>query len=152
MEYIDSGCLTDMLDQYETTPLSEAEIARVCLEVFIYLFIHPRMHAHTPMHIHMYVHMHIHAYIHPRTYIHEHAHITYDLFFFFLKVLKALEYVHAANRIHRDIKSDSIYAFIAVIIFVVAAVIIRSINRVPAKSRPKCCLACFSFAGNAFIR
>jgi serine/threonine protein kinase len=33
MEYMDGGCLTDVLEQFETVKMTESQIARVCLEV-----------------------------------------------------------------------------------------------------------------------
>ena len=55
MEYMDGGCLTDILDQFDTLKLSEEQIAFICLET-----------------------------------------------------LKALAYIHAKHRIHRDVKSDNV--------------------------------------------
>jgi serine/threonine protein kinase len=55
MEFMDGGCLTDVLEQFETVKLSEGQISYVCFQS-----------------------------------------------------LKALSYIHANHRIHRDIKSDNI--------------------------------------------
>lgn len=55
MEYMDGGCLTDILEQFETIKLAEDQIAFICLET-----------------------------------------------------LKALQYIHAKHRIHRDVKSDNV--------------------------------------------
>lgn len=55
MEYMDGGCLTDILEQFETVKLNEEQIAFICLET-----------------------------------------------------LKALQYIHARHRIHRDVKSDNV--------------------------------------------
>jgi len=55
MEFMDGGCLTDVLEQFATVKLSEAQISYVCLQT-----------------------------------------------------LKALSYIHASHRIHRDIKSDNV--------------------------------------------
>ena len=55
MEYMDGGCLTDILDQFETLKLTEEQIAFICLET-----------------------------------------------------LRALAYIHARHRIHRDVKSDNV--------------------------------------------
>jgi hypothetical protein len=55
MEYMDGGCLTDILEQFDVVRLSEEQIASICLET-----------------------------------------------------LKALAYIHAKHRIHRDVKSDNV--------------------------------------------
>jgi len=55
MEFMDGGCLTDILEQFDAVKLSEPQVAYVCLQT-----------------------------------------------------LKALNYIHDASRIHRDIKSDNI--------------------------------------------
>jgi serine/threonine protein kinase len=55
MEYMDGGCLTDVLEQFDQVKLTEPQIARLCLDN-----------------------------------------------------LKALSYIHAHHRIHRDIKSDNV--------------------------------------------
>jgi serine/threonine protein kinase len=33
MEYMDGGCLTDVLEQFETVKMTEPQIARICFEV-----------------------------------------------------------------------------------------------------------------------
>jgi serine/threonine protein kinase len=55
MELCDAGCLTDVLEQFDTVKMTETQIAHVCIQT-----------------------------------------------------LKALAYIHASHRIHRDIKSDNI--------------------------------------------
>jgi len=47
MEYIDKGCLTDILDQFRRVQLLEQEVARVCLEILKALdYIHRKGRIH----------------------------------------------------------------------------------------------------------
>jgi hypothetical protein len=47
MEYMDGGCLTDVLEQFETVKMTESQIARVCFETLKALsYIHSRHRIH----------------------------------------------------------------------------------------------------------
>lgn len=115
MDFIDGGCLTDVLQHFPKVRMSEAEVAYVCCQVW-FSGVYAHCMARAPASYLVYRNL-LSCSLYPSISYKDikrsstSSKLIYQLGSHLsplLQVLQALEYIHALGRMHRDIKSDNV--------------------------------------------